>query len=118
SRPVVDRPWQAALPSVFLLLGFDAAPDRWEPHPGWLSTCFAVLAVWCATQRPTRRWLFASGLAAGAAFAFKQNAGVFILFALLVHGLPRFERILLPGAGFAAITLVWLVPLIVAIDGQ
>ena len=43
---------------------------------------------------------------------------MFILLALVLHGLPRVERVLLPGLGFAAITLLWLVPLVVAIDGQ
>src|SRR5919199_2109036 len=39
------RPWWAAVPPMFLLAGLDAAPNRWEPHPGWLSTGLALVAV-------------------------------------------------------------------------
>ncbi|HET6316124.1 MAG TPA: hypothetical protein VFG86_06685 [Chloroflexota bacterium] len=115
ARPLVRQPLWAALPSAVVLLGFDAAPTRWEPHPGWPSTVLCVLTAWCAAHSGSRRWLIGSGLAAGAAYAFKQNAGALILLALVLHFRRRAP---LPLLGFAAITLMWLVPLTVAIDGR
>ncbi len=115
ARPLVRNPLWAALPGAVVLIGFDAAPTRWEPHPGWPSTVLCVLAAWCAMRSSSRRWLIGSGLAAGAAYAFKQNAGALILLALLLH--VR-RRAVLPLLGFGAITLLWLVPLIVAVDGR
>ena len=55
TRPLVRRPAWAAAPSLFLLLGLDDAPERWEPHPGWLSTLFALLAAWCLCKGPAMR---------------------------------------------------------------
>jgi len=91
TRRVVANPVLAALPGVFLLLGFDAAPDRWEPHPGWPSTFFALVAVWAAVHPLTRGWLILAGAAAALTFAFKQNAGVFILLALAIRTLPHWR---------------------------
>ncbi|MDQ6675490.1 MAG: hypothetical protein M3069_32970 [Chloroflexota bacterium] len=133
TRPLVRRPLWAAAPGLFLLLALDDAPDRWEPHPGWLSTLFAVLAAWCLGHRPTTRWLVGAGVAAALAYLFKQNTGVFILAAILAWGLwphataPRTytarrpsrdqsRRVLVPLAAFVAVTLVWLVPLIFAVQ--
>jgi hypothetical protein len=148
ARPIVRNPLWAAVPSVYLLLGLDDAPERWEPHPGWLSTLFAVLAAWCLSHAPTTRWLGAAGLAAAASYVFKQNTGVFILGAVLVHGqlsarLPaqpqcapgntrdqrdpgrtgnpgnhRLNALVAPLAAFVAFTGLWLAPLLVAIHGQ
>ncbi|MGI9147833.1 MAG: hypothetical protein ACR2IK_14995 [Chloroflexota bacterium] len=123
TRPLVHRPLWAAAPSVFLLIGLDDAPERWEPHPGWLSTLFAVLAAWCLGHRPTTRWLASAGLAAGLAYLFKQNTGVFSLAAILVWGAigshnERAKRVLVPLAAFGLTTLVWLVPLVVVLQGQ
>jgi hypothetical protein len=115
ARPVVEQPLWAALPGAFVLLGFDAAPDRWEPHPGWPSTVLAVLAIWCATRPPTPRWLLASGAAAACAYVFKQNAGAFILLALLVY---RPRHALLTALGFGVVTLAWLGPLLMALGGR
>jgi hypothetical protein len=114
TRPLVKNPAWAALPGVFLLLAFDDAPDRWEPHPGWPSTFFALLAVWMLT----RRWLIAAGAAAAAAYLFKQNAGAFILVALLLCTFPRWRAMAALALGFGITTALWLVPLSVAIDGQ
>jgi hypothetical protein len=50
ARPLVRSPWWAVVPGVVLLLGLDDAPERWEPHPGWLSSLLAVLAIWCLTR--------------------------------------------------------------------
>src|SRR5207247_3115883 len=102
----------AGPPRAVVRLGFDPAPDLWEPHPGWPSTMLALLATWCVAHSTTPRWLLGSGLAAGVAYAFKQNAGALILLALVVH-LRR--RSLLPLLGFALVTVVWLVPLLAAI---
>src|SRR6202011_1468002 len=86
TRPLVRRPLLAAPPSLFLLVALDDAPERWEPHPGWLSTLFAVLAAWCVGYRPTMCWLVGSGLAVGVAYLFKQNAGAFMLLAIVAWG--------------------------------
>jgi hypothetical protein len=132
ARPVVRNPLWAAFPGVFLLVGLDDAPQRWEPHPGWLSTVFALVAVWCLTHRPTTAWLVASGLAAGAAYLFKQNTGVFILAAIIIQAAILFhsewsldnsakERAKRAGEsllGFAAFTALWLVPLLIALRGD
>ena len=117
---VPHRPLLAALPGLVVLLAFDAAPDRWEPHPGWPSTLFAVVTAYCIARQPTPAWLVAAGVAAGLTYLFKQNTGVYMLGAVLIWGVasrtPR--RVLLPAVGFIAVTLLWLVPLVVAIDGR
>ena len=114
------RPWWAAVPPMFLLAGLDAAPNRWEPHPGWLSTGLALVAVWLVPRHITL-----AGAAAGLAYAFKQNTGVFVLGSLVLFTwlarpslgawLPCVARIL---AAFSLLTLAWLLPLLAAMDGQ
>jgi hypothetical protein len=100
----------------------DDAPERWEPHPGWLSTVFALTAAWCITRGPSLPWLVCSGLCAGATYLFKQNTGVFIMGAIVLWGLiagrARWRGISVPLAAFAIFTAVWLVPLAVALDGN
>jgi hypothetical protein len=118
ARRVVKNPLLAALPGVFLLLGFDAAPDRWEPHPGWPSTFFALVAVWAAVHPLTRGWLILAGVSAALTFAFKQNAGVFIFLALAIRTLPNWRALAIMSAAFAVTTALWLLPLLIAIDGR
>lgn len=119
ARPLVRQPLWAALPGVFLLIGLDDAPIRWEPHPGWLSTLFAVLAAWCLTRGRSAAWLVAAGLAAGGAYLFKQNTGVFILGAVLLWGLlggsTIVRRTVVPLVAFCVVTLAWLGPLVVTV---
>jgi hypothetical protein len=104
ARPLVRHAFWAAVPGMFLLVALDDAPQRWEPHPGWLSAFFAVLAAWCMS-RPShpRSWLVAAGTSAAAAYAFKQNTGVFILAAMLLQisafGAPRGEAARSAGEG-------------------
>jgi hypothetical protein len=145
ARPLVRNPLWAAAPGVFLLVGLDDAPQRWEPHPGWLSTVFAVCAAWCMT-RGSARWCFAAGVGAGAAYLFKQNTGIFILAALLVHPFvtatleetiwarkrklsseiswkssrttERAKRAGEIAIGFAVFTAMWLIPLLIALGGD
>jgi hypothetical protein len=88
---------------------------RWEPHPGWPSTAFAVLAAWCLSHRPSTRWLVSSGLATAAAYLFKQNTGLLMLLAIVAWNVRRAH---IPSAAFAAFTLVWLIPLVVALHGD
>jgi hypothetical protein len=115
TRPFVRNPMWAAVPGLLLLAGLDDAPVRWEPHPGWLSTLFALLAVWCVTHR----WLVAAGAAAGLSYLFKQNTGVFILAALTAWTAWRDRwRCLIPLAAFGALTLAWLIPLVIALHGD
>jgi hypothetical protein len=116
ARPLVRRPIWAAAPALVLLLGIDDAPVRWEPHPGWLSTLFGLLAAWCLSHQPARRWLLAGGAAAALAYVFKQNTGVFILAAILVWYGRR--RAIAPLLTFGAVTALWLIPLVSAVDGQ
>jgi hypothetical protein len=122
ARPLVRSSVLAALPAVFLLVGLDDSPDLWEPHPGWLSAIFGLLTVWCLTHRPSTRWLLASGAAAGATYLFKQNAGVFVLAAIVARGAfashGRRTQIGLPLVAFVAFTALWLVPLLIAMDGR
>ena len=66
ARPLVRRPLWAALPALYVLVGLDDAPVRWEPHPGWLSALLAVLAAWCLSHRHATPWLVAAGIATGA----------------------------------------------------
>jgi hypothetical protein len=127
ARPLLRNPLWAAAPGVFLLVGLDDAPQRWEPHPGWLSTVFAVLAVWCMT-RDSARWCFAAGVTAGAAYLFKQNTGVFILAALLARPFvtttleetswARRRRAKEIAIGFTVFTAIWLIPLLFALRGD
>ncbi|HEY3059006.1 MAG TPA: hypothetical protein VGL99_08555 [Chloroflexota bacterium] len=114
ARPLVKHSAWAALPGVFLLIGFDPAPDRWEPHPGWPSTFFALLSTWLV---PRRNYL-AAGAAAALAYVFKQNTGAFMLAALALQTVPHWRNMATVAAGFAGLTVLWLVPLIAAIDGQ
>jgi hypothetical protein len=129
TRPFVRNPVWAAAPGLVLLLLLDDAPVRWEPHPGWLSTLFALVAVWCVT----RRWLVAAGAAAALSYAFKQNTGVFILAAIVVWcclwhvpvgnrkrwTVGRSVRIcLVPVATFVVVTSLWFIPLVVALQGD
>jgi hypothetical protein len=122
ARPLVRHQLWAAAPGVFLLAGLDDAPVRWEPHPGWLSTLFAVLAAWWLARGRSPRWLVLSGVAAGVAYAFKQNTGALALAGVIVWGAlasqGRLSRVLVPVAAFGVITLVWLLPLVMAMDGR
>ncbi len=112
----------AAVPGLVLLIGLDDAPVRWEPHPGWLSTLFALVAVWCLTHRPSTGWLIAAGASAGVAYAFKQNAGLFILAAIVAWtwfaSRYSFLACLVPVAAFATVTLVWFGPLLMSLHGD
>jgi hypothetical protein len=118
--PFVRHPLWAALPGVFLLVGLDDAPVRWEPHPGWLSTLFAAVATWCLIRSRRPWWLVAAGGSAAGAFAFKQNTGVFILLAiclyLVVRGTAR--DVIWPLGTFMFLTVLWLLPLALAMDGN
>src|SRR5439155_15420113 len=117
ARRVVGRPLWAAAPALLLLLGLDDAPVRWEPHPAWPSTAFAVAAVWCVTRADRNpSWLVGAGAVAAAAYAFKQNTGAFILAAVLLWCGRR--QFLAPFLAFVVVTLAWLAPLVVVLDGQ
>jgi hypothetical protein len=118
-RPLARSGWAVA-PALFLLIGLDAAPERWEPHPGWLSTALALLSVWLFP-----RHLVGAGVAAGLTFAVKQNTGLFMLAAGMLFvwlgrsANPAWRRhVALLVGGFAVITVVWLAPLLLALDGQ
>ncbi|HEX8969663.1 MAG TPA: hypothetical protein VF937_17400, partial [Chloroflexota bacterium] len=113
ARPLVRHPLWASAPALILLLGLDDAPVRWEPHPGWLSTLFGVVGVWCASHGRTRGWLIAAGASAAAAYLFKQNTGVFVLAALLVWSGRK--RLVIPLVAFVAVSLLWLAPLLFAL---
>lgn len=109
AMPPLRHRWWAAMPALVLLLGLDDAPVRWEPHPGWLGTSFALAAVWCAG----RRWLIPAGLTAALSYLFKQNTGVYILAAVLVWSGRR--HFIAPLVTFGVATLAWLLPLAVAV---
>jgi hypothetical protein len=87
-RPMA-RPVFAVLPGLYVLVGLDRVPATWEPHPGWPSAALTVLAAWGFTQLPRlsngqrRHWLIAIGAVTGLVFAFKQNAGAFLVLALV-----------------------------------
>jgi 4-amino-4-deoxy-L-arabinose transferase-like glycosyltransferase len=112
TRRFVRNPWWAAAPGLLMLLGFDDAPVRWEPHPGWLSTVFAVSAAWCLMHWPRSRWLLAAGAAAGLSYAFKQNTGAFVLLAIMAWCARRSWK---PLTTFACVTLIWLLPFAVTV---
>src|SRR5438067_1737894 len=83
-RPLA-RPAFAILPPICILVGLDRLPLTWEPHPGWPSAALTVVAALGFARLPTmsdsRRGyaLIALGGLAGAVFALKQNAGLFLL---------------------------------------
>jgi len=87
-RPLT-RPVFALLPVLCVLIGLDRVPEMWEPHPGWPSAALIVLTVLAFSRQPTRDdtarrwWLVAIGALTGAVFALKQNAGAYLLLALL-----------------------------------
>ena len=87
-RPLA-RPAFAILPGLYVLVGLDWVPRTWESHPGWPSAALTVLAAWGFTRLPrlSSGWrtggLIAIGAVAGLVFAFKQNAGAFLLLALV-----------------------------------
>lgn len=126
----VRQPLWAALPAALVLVCLDEAPVRWEPHPGWPSTLCGVVTAWClARPSPGRRWIAAAGAAAGLTFAFKQNAGVFVIGAVLAYPLlarricgpqriPLHHAFGLALVSFGLVTLAWLVPLVVALGGN
>jgi hypothetical protein len=115
TRPFVRNPLWAAVPGLVLMVLLDDAPVRWEPHPGWLSTMFALVAVWCVT----RRRLVAAGAAAALCYVFKQNTGVFILAAIALWTAWQCRRRwAVPLVAFGAVTLVWCVPLALAVNLQ
>jgi hypothetical protein len=69
-------------------------------------------------QPATTFWLIASGLAAAAAYVFKQNTGVFILGAIVAWCVFSGWQWYLPLGAFAIATLVWLVPLVLVLHGN
>jgi len=87
-RPLA-RPIFAILPGLYVLVGLDQVPLTWEPHPGWPSAALTVLAAWAFGRLPRlsvgqhRYWLLLIGALSGLVFAFKQNAGVFLILALV-----------------------------------
>lgn len=87
-RPLT-RPLFALLPALYALIGLDRVPEMWEPHPGWPSAALTVLVVLAFSRLPThghstrRAWFVVIGALTGLVFAFKQNAGAFLLVALL-----------------------------------
>jgi hypothetical protein len=110
--PLVRRKWLAAVPGMVILVAFDDAPERWEPHPGWLSALFAILAAWTLERTTRSRGIALAGALAALSFAFKQNTGVFMLLAIVLWT----QRRSLPAVlAFAGVTLLWLVPLAVSV---
>jgi hypothetical protein len=73
----------AALP-LMMVFATDTAPLMWEPHPAWYALLFALLCAWSIDrliQTGADRWTVLAGMAAGLAFAFKQNVGLFAMLA-------------------------------------
>jgi hypothetical protein len=93
-RPLT-RPLFALLPALYVMIGLDRVPEMWEPHPGWPSAALSVLTVLAFSRMPTRDGnarrlrLVAIGGLTGLTFAFKQNAGAFLLLALLAFSAWR-----------------------------
>jgi hypothetical protein len=87
-RPLA-RPIFAVAPGLYVLVALDRVPLTWEPHPGWPSAALTVLTALAFSLLPTlgqrRRlgWLVATGALTGLVFAFKQNAGAFLVLALV-----------------------------------
>jgi hypothetical protein len=81
---------------LFVMLAEDMVPGNWAIHPAWWATLLFVLTVWCACRHResgAAGWWLAAGLAAGGAFAFKQNVGVFALMALAGLALIEHESL-------------------------
>ncbi len=85
----------AALPSL-VLLAEDQVPGNWLVHPAWWATTLFLCSVWAAwryCEGGRTAWWLVAGLAAGAAFAFKQNVGLFALMALIGLVFVEYERL-------------------------
>ncbi|MDP8921863.1 MAG: glycosyltransferase family 39 protein [Chloroflexota bacterium] len=114
-------PWPFAVLPFLVVAAVDAVPISPEPHPSWfamLATLVALDAIVRHQHAPRARWAAAAGLAAGAAFAFKQNVGAFAALSIGAYLLLRDPRaagrLLLAGQGtfvlgvmLAATVLLW-----------
>jgi hypothetical protein len=82
ARPLAPPP--LALLAPLTVLAVDPVPLLWEPHPGWyayLPLLGVIGGVADHLERHRHRSLLLAGVAAGVAFAFKQNTGAFLLLA-------------------------------------
>ena len=87
-------PWGfALLPSFFFLVMQPGAATEMSfhhaPYPSWYAIGFFLLTMWAGLRVLESRagwrrggWLLAAGLTAGLTFMSKQNAGVFLLWAV------------------------------------
>lgn len=90
----IAPPPLALLPALIVFV-VDPVPIMWEPHPGTYAYLAMLGTVWWLTEHldvHRHRSLLLAGVAAGVAFAFKQNIGVFALLAagafLVLHERP------------------------------
>ena len=105
-------PWPFAGLPFLVVAAVDAVPIAPEPHPAWfamLATLVALDAIVRHHYKPRVRWVVAAGLAAGVAFAFKQNVGAFTALSVGAYLLLRERRatgrLLLAGQGAFALVL-------------